>query len=186
MIAGLRLLGAFTVGEGIVASDGREPDADVAFQAKAGTWHAYLRDDASLMAIHAAHEARAGDPPLSYGGDRAQALASALRAAGATPSADWKALRLSPEGAKLVEETAQAEPAFVARWGVGPIRVGIWDEAALDEGAEISDDAAGVAAHGCWAQTANDDGWAVYAVFDGDDAVMVRVRLSANAEHAAL
>lgn len=184
MIDGLRLLGEFTVGEGIVASDGREPDADVAFQAKRGTWRAYLRDGASLMAVHAEHEARAGEAPLSYGGDRAQGLAAALRAAGATPSADWKTLRLSPEGAKLVEETANAEPSFVARWGVGPIRVGIWDEAALDKGAQVSDDVTGASTHGCWAQTANDDGWAVYAVFDGDDAVMVRVRLSANAEDA--
>lgn len=178
------LLGEFTVGDGIVASDGREPDADVAFKARAGTWKAYLKSDASLMAIHAEHEARANDAPLSYGGDRAQGLAAALRAAGAAPTADWKALRLSPEGAKVVEETANAEPAFVARWGVGPIRVGIWDEAALDKGAEVSDDDVGASAHGCWAQTVNDDGWAVYAVFDGDDAVMVRVRLSARAEDA--
>ncbi len=186
-----RWLGSFRVTRDIIVSDGREPDTDTSFLARGGQWHAYLRvardgTPHALMVIHGEFLDRANDDPLSYGGDHAQGIATLTRISTRTVTADWKALkdRLEPSSWELVRLVAKNEPEFVARWGIGPVRVGIGSKVVV--GAQDGDAEVGVSADGCWATTVNDDGWAVYAVHEGDHAVMLRVRLTSETEHAYL
>jgi hypothetical protein len=106
-----RWLGAFMVSERLLASDGREPVADVALGARPGQWHAYLRvardgTHQALMAIHSEFLDRANDMAFTHGGDHAQGIASLVRSARCEATADWQSLKNSSRSPRGISSDA--------------------------------------------------------------------------------